>query len=201
VRRRAGLTIEEGGWGKGAALKDALAALEGAGRHRGERALLDLGGQVAVWSASEAGSSWTVDVADPRRRGRPVIALRVDHGSISTSGDSERAVEVNGRRYGHLLDPQTGRPAPDFGSVTVWTADPLLADCLSTGLFVMGPERALAWTAAHPGVEVLVLSERDPSGRIAARASRGLRRRLAVLTEDVTLEGEGPAAAVGRRSG
>ncbi len=144
-----------------------------------------------MWSAGRrAGPAWTVDIADPRRRDRPVIAARLDRGSLSTSGNSERAVVVDGRRYGHLLDPRTGRPAPDFGSVTAWAADPLVADCLSTGLFVMGPERALAWAAAHPEIEVLILVPEN--GRLVARASRGLRGRLAVLTEDVSLERESP---------
>lgn len=201
IRRRAGLTIEEGGWGKGAALRDALAALDRAGPAAGAAsALLDLGGQVAVWSAGRARrAGWTVDVADPRRRHRPVIAIAIDHGSVSTSGNSERAVEVGGRRYGHILDPRTGRPVPDFGSVSVWAADPLVADCLSTGLYVMGPERALAWAADHSGagsrfgtIEVLVLAPEggrsDRSRRIIARASPGLWPRLTVLAEDVSLD-------------
>ncbi len=191
VRRQPGLIIEEGGWGKGAALRDALAALTATPAAGGaSRALLDLGGQVAVWSAAAGGAAWTVDVADPRRRERPVIAVRLDRGSLSTSGNSERAVEVGGRRYGHLLDPRSGRPAPDVGSVTVWAADPLVADCLSTGLFVMGAERALSWAAAHPEIEVLILT--PANGRLVARASRGLRGRLTMLTADVILERQSP---------
>jgi thiamine biosynthesis lipoprotein len=186
VRRRPDIVVEEGGWGKGAALRDALAALDRAPEGGAARALVDLGGQVLVWSARGAGAGWRVDVADPRRRDRPVVALAIDRGSLATSGNSERAIEVGGRRYGHLLDPRTGRPAPDFGSLTVWTADPLAADCLSK-LYVMGPERALAWAAAHRGVEVLVLAP-EGGGRIAARASRGLAGRLTALVPEVRLQ-------------
>jgi len=190
IRRRTDLTIEEGGWGKGAALRDALAALGRPGGADGvRRVLLDLGGQVAVWNAAGS-AAWTVDVADPRQRDRAVVTLRVDHGSVSTSGNSERGIEVNGKRYGHILDPRTGRPAPDFGSLTVWAADPLLADCLSK-LYVLGPERALAWAAAHPrfgaGVEVLALVPNER--RIEARASPGLAGRLTALTDDVNFAG------------
>ncbi len=175
MRLRPGLILEEGGWGKGSGLGDALAAL-GPGVIR---ASLDLGGQVAVWGTGR----WEVPVADPRRRDRPVAILSIDGGSVSTSGNSERGITVEGRKLGHLLDPRTGEPAPDFGSLTVWTADPLRADCLSTGLYVLGPERALAWAAAHPGVEVLVLRPRGP--RLEALASPGLHNRLKALTPEV----------------
>lgn len=167
--REKDLILEEGGWGKGAGLADAMAALAAAGI---TRAALDLGGQVAVLG------TWEIPVADPRRRDRSVLALSVDGGSVSTSGNGVRGV--------HILDPRTGDPAPDFGSLTVWTADPLRADCLSTGLYVLGPQRAMAWAAAHPGVEVLVL---QPSGgRLLARASPGLRRKLRALNPEIEIE-------------
>src|SRR6185295_16213692 len=169
--------LEEGGFGKGAGLRDAIGALSRAGV---SRASLDLGGQVAV-----LGRGWTIPVADPRRRDRPVIALSIDGGSVSTSGNGERGIEVNGRRLGHILDPRTGEPAADFGSLTVWTADPLRADCLSTGLYVLGPGRALRWAAAHPGVEVLVL--RPAGDGLQALASPGLKGKLKTLAPKVEI--------------
>jgi thiamine biosynthesis lipoprotein len=178
VRARPDLVLEEGGFGKGAGLRDAARALADAGV---SRASLDLGGQVAV-----LGGGWIVPVADPRRRDRPAVELAIDGGSVSTTGNGERGIAVNGRRLGHVLDPRTGAPARDFGSLTVWTADPLRADCLSTGLYVMGPERALRWAAAHPGVEVLVLEPRRE--RLRARASPGLGKRLKTLDPQVDIE-------------
>jgi thiamine biosynthesis lipoprotein len=180
VRERDSLLLEEGGFGKGAGLADAVAAL--AADPAVSRALLNLGGQVAV----VGGDHWAIPVADPRQRDRPVVALVVDGGSVSTSGNSERGIVVDGRRLGHILDPRTGQPAPDFGSLTVWTADPLRADCLSTGLYVMGPEAALGWAARHPGVEVVVL--RPEGKRLKALASPGLKDRLEILADDVDVE-------------
>ncbi|MFL6192994.1 MAG: FAD:protein FMN transferase [Thermoanaerobaculia bacterium] len=177
VRVKPGLLLEEGGFGKGAGLADALSALAASGV---TRAALDLGGQVAV-----LGGGWTVPVADPRERDHAVLELSIDGGSVSTSGNGERGIVVDGRRLGHILDPRTGEPAPDFGSLTVWTADPLWADCLSTGLYVLGPERALAWAAGHPGVEVLVLKMEGEELR--ALASPGLRGRLKTLDPRVKM--------------
>jgi FAD:protein FMN transferase len=180
TRGRGNLVLEEGGFGKGAGLADALAVLAADPAVR--RATLDLGGQAAVL---ERGGQETIPIADPRRRDRPVVALTVDGGSVSTSGNSERGIVVDGERLGHILDPRTGEPAPDFGSLTVWTADPLRADCLSTGLYVRGPQEALAWAVLQPGVQVIVL---EPEGdRLKAMATQGLKDRLEVLTDDVDL--------------
>lgn len=184
VRERADLILEEGGWGKGAGLAGALVALE---KIPGvERATLDLGGQVAVFS--QGGALWRVPVADPRRRDRAVVALTIDRGSVSTSGNSERGIVVEGRRLGHILDTRSGRPAPDFGSLTVWTADPLTADCLSK-LYVLGPQKALAWAKAHPGVEILALLVREGTleGGLEAWATPGLEGRIEALADDVSI--------------
>lgn len=185
VRERAGMLVEEGAWGKGAGLADALAAL--AETPGVERATLDLGGQVAVFSrdGDRGVRPWKVPVADPRQRDRAVVALTIDRGSVSTSGNSERGIVVEGRHLGHILDPRSGRPAADFGSLTVWAADPLTADCLSTGLYVMGPEGALAWAASHPGIEVVVLRLRE--GKLEALATPHLDGKIEVLADDVSI--------------
>jgi FAD:protein FMN transferase len=189
VRLRADAVLEEGGWGKGAGLSDALAAL--AADPVVSRATLDLGGQVAVLARDEQDDqhdAWTVPVADPRRRDRRIAELRIDGGSVATSGDSERGIVAGGRRLGHILDPRNGEPAPDFGSLTVWAGDPLTADCLSTGLYVLGPEGALSWATGHPGVEVLVLRRSLlRQGGIEALATPGLAGRLNTLDPTVRL--------------
>lgn len=184
TRRDARVNLEEGAWGKGAGLDAALRALRADGR--AASATLNLGGQVAVYREAGGREDWTLALADPRRRDRAVLALTIDQGSVSTSGNSEHGIEVGGRRYGHLLDPRTGQPAADFGSLTVWAPGALAADALSTALFVLGPQRALRWAGAHPGVEVVVLEEL-PGGRLRARATAGLARRLSLLGPGVDL--------------
>ena len=133
--------IEEGAWGKGWGLDRAAEALKKAGVRA---ALLDLGGQVLALGSDSGEKPWRVPVAHPRERQRTVVELGIASGSVSTSGDSERSFEAGGRRIGHILDPTTGEPAPDFGSVTVVAPAGLVADILSTAMFVLGPERGLA---------------------------------------------------------
>lgn len=128
--------IDEGAWGKGWALDRAAAAMREAGAVSG---LLDLGGQILTF-----GEATAVDVASPLERNRPVVTLHLRDESVSTSGNSERGVTVNGRRIGHLLDPRSGEPARDFGTVTVVAKDGLTADILSTAFFVLGEKEGLA---------------------------------------------------------
>lgn len=187
IRRPNGLRLEEGGFGKGSGLRAVMRAL--ASDPKVISAELDLGGQLAYTGES---GPWTVSVAAPNDRTRPVVALTLDAGSLATSGNSERGLEIAGRRYSHLLDPRTGHPTEDFGSLTVWTADPLQADCLATGLYVLGPDAALEWAEANSGVEVLVLESRvreesTRPGRIRVRATTGLRHRLRPLDEQLTV--------------
>jgi thiamine biosynthesis lipoprotein len=185
TRLRPGLRIEEGGWGKGAGLDAAIAALRADGR--ATAALLDLGGQVAVFRREGEGAPWILPLADPRDRQRPVLALTLAAGSIATSGNSEHGFERGGVRYGHLLDPRTGEPARDFGSLTAWAHRALAADALSK-LFVLGPDAALAWAQGHPGIEIVVL---EPlAGGLRARATAGWRGRLEALVPEIEIEFE-----------
>lgn len=142
--------IDEGAWGKGYALDRAAAALARAGSRE---AVLDLGGQVMALGRA------SVAVADPRDRSLIAARLDMENASVSTSGNSERGLTVGGQRIGHLLDPRTGWPAPDFGSATVLAPSGLAADVLSTAFFVLGPAEGLALSERlrREGVENRVL--------------------------------------------
>ena len=162
--KRSAVLFDEGGFGKGIGLDRALAAAADAGATRIE---IDLGGQIALFGGEE-----TVGVAAPDQRSLPVVEVRIPGGSIATSGNGQRGIEVEGRRLGHLLDPRTGHPAPDWGSLTVWARSATAADAFSTGLYVLGPNRALKLAARLPGIEALALEA--TAGGFRARATSGL---------------------------
>ena len=143
LTRRTEVTIDVGGFGKGEGLDRAAAALGG------RDWMIDLGGQVSVSGSLPDGQPWAVELADPLDRQRPVARIRMHSGSLSTSAGSERDLLVDGRRVSHILDPRTGQPAPFEGSVTAWHERALVADMLSTALYVMGPEEGLSWATSH----------------------------------------------------
>lgn len=189
IRRTADVVLEEGAFGKGAGLDAALDALERLSSKGAGFVRLDLGGQVA-WA--NAARPVVVDLADPRDRSRPVLELTLtgERESLAVSGNSEKQFTFEGGSFGHLLDPRTGRPAPDFGAAAVVARDGLVADCLSTALFVMGPEEGARWLVRqelpYDAVYLVVDGE-----RLRARVTPGLARRARPLVEDLEIEVSG----------
>lgn len=183
-RTSAGAWIDTGGFGKGAALRAAKVALLEAGVRS---ALLDFGGQLLAFGSEEGGggSGWRIAVADPSRRGEPAAWLVLDDASAATTAASERFVSVDGERLGHVLDPRSGRPVAAWGSVTVVAEDPLIADALSTALFVMGPDAGMRWVSGRDGVRALFLEE-TPRGLEATWSPS-----LDVTTKTYASKGEG----------
>lgn len=198
TRRHAGSRLEEGGFGKGAALDAALRALTDALGDDIRAARLDLGGQVLFVGAGER-----LAVAHPQDRERAVLDLAPEAlagRSAATSGNSERGIVLDGERLSHLLDPATGLPVPDVGSVTVLAPSGLEADCLSTGLYVIAARDGLAvardWAEERAGVEALFVRPLAEGG-LEVVATSGLAGRVRVLapTEVVAVRiGEEPPA-------
>jgi thiamine biosynthesis lipoprotein len=174
---RAGLGIDEGGFGKGVALRSAARAAREAGAGC---VVLDFGGQISI--EGSCGSLW-IDIAHPDDRHRGLARLEVKAESVATSGNSERGLVVDGVRYGHVLDPRSGRPAADWGTVTVVADDPVTADCLSTALFVMGPEQSIEWLRGWPEIDAIFVDRTGEKTEMTATA--GLEGRLEVFGQEL----------------
>lgn len=138
------LRLDLNGLAKGTAAARAAGLLAEAGIRD---ALVDLGGSSMVALGTRGDRHWRVGIRHPRMApdadgpGPPVLAsVALQPGeSVSTSGDYERYLEAGGQRYGHILDPRTGRPAMGTAAATVITRDPELAEAASTALMVAGP--------------------------------------------------------------
>ncbi|WP_080800289.1 FAD:protein FMN transferase [Arabiibacter massiliensis] len=157
--------VDLGGIAKGYIADGLLALLRD---HGVERALVNLGGNVAVMGGRPDGDPWRVGIRKPFPSSAlplldsfATVALR--DGSVVTSGVYERAFERDGALYHHILDPRTGRPAEtDLLSATVVSRASLDADGFTTALVIMGADRALAFAEEHPALEaVLVTTEGD----------------------------------------
>ena len=152
---KAGTRIHLGGIGKGYAVDRAAVILRARGL---SDFLIQSGGDLYVAGLND-GAPWKLGIADPRGTGGQTFAtVALSNGSLSTSGDYERFFIENGIRYHHLLDPDRGTPAAGSRSVTIVADSAMLADVLSTGVFVLGPEAGMALLERLPQVEGVIVS-------------------------------------------
>ncbi len=152
---RQGMALDLGGIAKGYAADQLAAMAQESGL---ERALLDLGGNIYAFGTKADGSSWRVGVKDPANpAGSPALALSVWNRSVVTSGMYERFFEQDGIRYHHILNPATGYPVRnDIQSVTIVSASSMLADALSTSVFILGRERGLRLLESEAAEGVII---------------------------------------------
>lgn len=169
-----GMEIDLGAIAKGFAAGQAQQVIRSTGA---ESAMLDLGGNVTVIGSKPDGSAWRVAVKDPQNTSEYLCVLTLEDVTASTSGGYERYFEEDGVRYHHIIDPKTGYPA-DSGllSVTVVSADPILADALSTALFIEGTDAALDFWRSRDDFE-LVLCQADGTVLITEGLENGLQTR------------------------
>ena len=134
------MQLDLGAVGKGVALDEIRRTLEEHSEVSG--AVISVGGSILTYGSKPEGGAWQIAVTDPLNPSESVGVLTLDGGyCVSTSGDYERYVEVDGVRYHHILDPRTGSPArSDVAGVTIMTKDGFLSDALSTACFVLGQE-------------------------------------------------------------
>ena len=134
--------------------------------------LVQAGGDMRV-GGLKPGGPWRIGIRHPRQTDSLAGTLRVESSrAVSTSGDYERFFLKDGKRYHHIFDPRTGRPAGPWCSVTVLAAESIWADALTEPLFVMGPVRGQA-LLSRMGAEALWMRE-TPGGGLCHVASPGL---------------------------
>ena len=151
---RAGVRLDLGGIGKGFAADAALGQLRRMGI---TSALVDAGGDLAIGAAPPGKKGWRIGVAPLKAAGPPSQFLQLSNCGIATSGDAWQFVEIDGRRYSHILDPRTGIGLTTRSSVTVIAADATAADGLASAVSVLGPEKGLALIARFQGASALVV--------------------------------------------
>ena len=138
----AGMELDFGGYVKEYAA-DRVAELCRA--HGVRHGLVDLGGDLAVVGPHPDGSPWRVGIRDPRARGSAIASVALLAGGIATSGDYERCMLVDGKRYAHILNPKTGWPVEGLASVSVAASHCLIAGTASTIAMLKGRRGGPAW--------------------------------------------------------
>ncbi len=158
--QRSGMVLDLGGIAKGKAADLAAATLKAKGY---DAFLIDLGGDIRCAGAPADQPAWRVGVRNPFDTSQLLGVLHMqEFPAVTTSGNYERFIEINGKRFGHIIDPRNGKMAQDMAGVTVTAEDAAKADALSTALFVAGLEKAPEIIAHASPLEALLVPDRLP---------------------------------------
>lgn len=153
-----GMRIGFGGIGKGYAAQKTREWL----RHQGVRAgIVNASGDLTTWGMQPNGQAWTIGIADPNQSGSIFSYLNVSDMAVATSGNYEKFVVINGKKYSHTIDPRTGLPITGIKSVTILTPNAELADALTTPVAIMGIEAGLDLINQLHQVECIIIDDDD----------------------------------------
>lgn len=117
---------------------------------------INAGGDLFVQGRHSDGL-WQVGIQNPRDPKQLMALLPVANTAIATSGDYERFFIHDGKRYSHIIDPDTGYPANGCQSVTILASRTFVADALATGVFVLGPDKGLALVNSLANIEAVIV--------------------------------------------
>ncbi len=158
--KKEGMKIGFGAIGKGYAADKAKELLISKGVVAG---IINASGDMNTWGKQPNGKDWMVAITNPMDKNKAFALLPIEHGAVVTSGDYEKYVNFNGKRYAHIIDPRTGYPATGIISATVFAPKAELADALATSVFVMGIDAGIDRINQLPHIECIIV---DDQGKI-----------------------------------
>ncbi|TWU11412.1 Thiamine biosynthesis lipoprotein ApbE precursor [Symmachiella macrocystis] len=150
------MRLDLGGIAKGYTADQALGEMK---KHGVSRALIDAGGDIVVGDPPPGKDGWRIGMAPLQKRdGPPSRFVTLKNAGIATSGDAWQFVEIDGQRYSHIIDRQTGYGLTERSSVTVIAADGITSDALASAVSVLGVERGLALIEKTCGTSALIVT-------------------------------------------
>jgi FAD:protein FMN transferase len=149
-----GMRIDLGGIAKGYAVDRGIELLKARGI---SHAMVNSGGDTRVMGDRE-GKPWMIGIRHPDRKDEVVLRVPLEDAAFSTSGDYERFFEEGGVRYHHILDPKTGRSPHAVRSVTIIASNATRTDGLSKTVFILGPEKGLAFINSLTDADAIVIA-------------------------------------------
>lgn len=155
-----GMKIGFGAIGKGYAADMAKQLLKSKGVKAG---IINASGDLSTWGKQPDGSSWKVGITNPLNQGKVFSWFDLDDRAVVTSGNYEKYVIINGKRYAHIINPKTGYPSEGIISVSVFAPKAELADALATSVFVLGTEVGLDLINQIAGIDCIIV---DDAGKV-----------------------------------
>jgi FAD:protein FMN transferase len=153
-----GMRIGFGGIGKGYAAEMAKRLLQERGVRSG---IVNASGDLTTWGNQADGKPWTVGIADPDHAGQPFSYMNITDMAVATSGNYEKFVVINGKKYSHTINPKTGMPVSGVKSVTVFCPNAEIADAMATPVGIMGIGAALDMINQINHLECIIIDDQN----------------------------------------
>jgi len=152
------MRIGFGGIGKGYAAEKAKGLLQQKGIESG---IVNAAGDLTAWGYQPDGRPWTIGIADPNTSRNAFSYLEITNTSVATSGNYEKYVMINGKKYSHTIHPKTGMPVTGIKSVTIICPNAEIADAMATPVMVMGIRVGLDMVNQVKGIECIIVDDND----------------------------------------
>lgn len=153
-----GMRIGFGGIGKGYAAEQAKRVMMAMGVESG---IVNASGDLAVWGYQADGTPWTIGIVDPNVRGQIFSYLNVTNLAVATSGNYEKYIQINGKKYSHTINPRTGLPVSGIKSVTILCPNAEFADAIATPVMIMGIRAGIDMINQLKAVEAILIDDND----------------------------------------
>lgn len=154
--REKGMRIGFGGIGKGYAADRARMILKQAGVESG---VVNASGDLTAWGLQPNEQKWTIGIANPDREGEALSYMSISDLSVATSGNYEKFVVIDGKKYSHTIDPCTGLPVSGIKSVTIITTNAEIADAMATPVTIMGVRAGLDMINQLKDIEAVIIDD------------------------------------------
>ncbi len=151
-----GMRIGFGGIGKGYAAEMAKKVLL---KNNVKSGIINASGDLTAWGNQANGKPWTIGIANPDLPANAFSYLEISEKAIATSGNYEKYVLINGKKYSHTIDPKTGLPVSGIKSVTVISNNAEFADAMATPIAVMGIEKGLFLVNQIPNLHCIIIDD------------------------------------------
>ena len=153
-----GMRIGFGGIGKGYAAEMAKCKMQQLGITNG---IVNASGDLTTWGLQPNGDEWTVGIANPNISGEVFSFLKISGLAVATSGNYEKFIMIDGKKYSHTIDPRTGLPVTGIKSVTIITKNAEIADAMATPVKIMGVKAVLHMINQMKDVDVIIIDDHD----------------------------------------
>ncbi len=153
-----GMRIGFGGIGKGYAAEKAKALLQSEGVGSG---VVNASGDLTTWGSMPNGDKWTIGIVHPEMANSVFSYMNVSDLSVATSGNYEKYVIIDGKKYSHTINPKTGLPVTGIKSVTIVSTNAEVADAMATPVMIMGIEAGMYMINQIKDIEAIIIDEHN----------------------------------------